>query len=198
MRKQDIAVVILALVICAATIAVRAARRVHRRDDNLQCRSIPAAVGGAVAVIAIVAIIMADRSEPGAYELAQLRLPHARADDSAARIWRPTARPGANVTAAALPGSDRTARIPCDPVVVRHRSRPRRRGGSGSGGGRRARARLDLELFAAAEGQHPGRRIVPAHEQRSAPDRAEERRPSTVIAPSSRRAAPVAAPGRRG
>ena len=70
--KQRIAVVILALVMCAATAALP---RRAAADDNLQY-IIPAAVGGVVAIIAIVAIIMADRSEPE-YELVQLRLPHA-------------------------------------------------------------------------------------------------------------------------
>jgi hypothetical protein len=89
--KQNIAVVILALVICAATIAVP--RRAAADDDNLQY-IIPAAVGGVVAIIAIIAIIMADRSEPE-YELVQLRLPHAAPTIGGVHL-APDCAPGAN------------------------------------------------------------------------------------------------------
>ncbi len=69
--KQRIAVVILALILCLATVALP---RRAAATDNLQY-IIPAAVGGVVAVVAIIAILMVDRSEPE-YELVQLRLPH--------------------------------------------------------------------------------------------------------------------------
>jgi hypothetical protein len=88
--KQRISVMIVALVICAATIAVP---RRAAADDNLQY-IIPAAVGGVVAIIAIIAIIMADRSEPE-YELVQLRLPHAAPTIGSVHL-APDCAPGAN------------------------------------------------------------------------------------------------------
>jgi len=67
---RRIALVLLALVVLATTVAVP---RRAVASDNLQY-IIPAAIGGAVAIVAIIAILMADRSEPE-YDLVQLRVP---------------------------------------------------------------------------------------------------------------------------
>ena len=67
---RRIALIILALVILAVTVVVP--RRAAATDNLVYI--IPAAVGGAVAVVAIIAILMADRSEPE-YELAPLLAP---------------------------------------------------------------------------------------------------------------------------
>jgi hypothetical protein len=62
---RHIALIAVAIVMFVATLAVP---RQAEATDNLEY-IIPAAVGGAVAVVAIIAILMADRSEPE-YELA--------------------------------------------------------------------------------------------------------------------------------
>ena len=64
----------LALLMMAAALSVP---RRAAATDNLEY-IIPAAVGGAVALVAIIAIVMADRSEPE-YELVQSRLPRRQA-----------------------------------------------------------------------------------------------------------------------
>lgn len=61
----------LAVVIFVATMA--APRRAAATDNLVYI--IPAAIGGAVALVAIIAIMVTDRTEPE-YELAQSRLPH--------------------------------------------------------------------------------------------------------------------------
>jgi hypothetical protein len=86
---RRIALVFLALAVLAATVAVP---RRAAASDNLQY-IIPAAVGGVLAIVAIVAILMADRSEPE-YELVQLRLP--RTQPQGGLQLAPSCAPGAN------------------------------------------------------------------------------------------------------
>lgn len=83
------AVGLLALAFLAMT--ALSPRRAAADDDNLQY-IIPAAVAGVVAVVLIVAILMADRTEPE-YELAQMP-PPPRRDEQAPRIQlAPRCRP---------------------------------------------------------------------------------------------------------
>lgn len=70
---RRIAALLLAFLVLAATLGVP---RRAAAADNLEY-IIPAAVGGAVAIVAIVAILMADRTEPE-YELVQSHLPTRR------------------------------------------------------------------------------------------------------------------------
>jgi hypothetical protein len=68
---RRMALVVAALVVLVGTLTVP---RRAAAADNLEY-IIPAAVGGAVALVAIIAILMADRSEPEYEELVQSRLP---------------------------------------------------------------------------------------------------------------------------
>ncbi|MFN8645058.1 MAG: hypothetical protein U0802_26545 [Candidatus Binatia bacterium] len=68
---RRMALPLLALVVLAVTVATP--RRAAATDNLVYI--IPAAVGGVVAVVAIVAILVADRSEPE-YELAPLPKAH--------------------------------------------------------------------------------------------------------------------------
>lgn len=69
---RRIVLVALALAVFVATMA--APRRAAATDNLVYI--IPAAVGGAVALVAIIAIMVTDRTEPE-YELVQSHLPHA-------------------------------------------------------------------------------------------------------------------------
>lgn len=69
---RRIALVALAVLVFVATLA--APRRAAATDNLVYI--IPAAIGGAVALVAIIAILVVDRSEPE-YELVQTRLPKA-------------------------------------------------------------------------------------------------------------------------
>ncbi len=71
---RRVAVVLLAMAFLAVT--ALAPRRAAADDDNLQY-IIPAAVAGVVAVVLIVAILMADRTEPE-YELTAMPPPPSR------------------------------------------------------------------------------------------------------------------------
>ena len=70
---RRIVALVLALLVMASTLAVP---RRAAATDNLEY-IIASAVGGAVALVAIVAILMADRSEPE-YDLVQRQLPQRR------------------------------------------------------------------------------------------------------------------------
>ena len=74
---RHIAMVVVALVVLVGTMTVP---RRAAADDNLQY-IIPAAVGGAVALVAIIAILVADRTEPEYEELVQSYLPRRKPQD---------------------------------------------------------------------------------------------------------------------
>ena len=75
---RHIALVVVALAVLVGTMTVP--RRAAADDDNL-VYIIPAAVGGAVALVAIIAILVADRSEPEYEELVQSYLPRLKPQD---------------------------------------------------------------------------------------------------------------------
>lgn len=85
---RRIGALLVALLVLAATLGTP--RRAHA-SDNLQY-IIPAAVAGAVALVVIIAIVMADRTEPE-YELVQQPLPK-RVSPGGVRL-APDCHPGA-------------------------------------------------------------------------------------------------------